>query len=249
LPASSTWRLRYIRPNRSIFYDSGAQPYNNSAARYGAWWVWYGLSPDTAGAWTLEMSVNGQVIVQAPFTVLNAGGVPTNRPPAAVTASFDPPAPSTNDVIFCRLTVPLTVDPDYDLMRFRYQWKLNGQPLRDETNAAFADAVPSGSVTPGALLSCTVTPFDGQAFGPSTAIQVSIGGGVPPRVSLTLIREGPDQISLRWPVSQFNYVLETTTNVFKSWTVFNSTPTNNGSEYVVTTPVPVAPHFFRLRWP
>jgi len=26
-------------------------------------------------------------------------------------------------VVFCRLTVPLLEDPDYDLIRFRFQWR------------------------------------------------------------------------------------------------------------------------------
>src|SRR5207237_7298651 len=209
------------------------------------------FSPDVAGAWTLELSVNDQVMVQAPFTVLNAGGVPTNRPPAGVTARFDPPVPGTNDVVFCRLNVPLLDDPDYDLVRFRYEWKVNGQLLRDVTNAAFSDAIPRGSAPPGAVLSCTATPFDGQAFGPSTTIQVSIPGGVPTPIRLTIYPEGANQVSLHWPTCQFYFVLEKTSNLLSSssWTLVIDTPATNANELVVTRSVTPEPRFFRLRWP
>ena len=92
LPAASTWRVRYIRPNATQFFDSGSQNYQsggNPFYRYASWWVYYNLNPDVAGTWSFELSVNGQVMVQTPFLVLNAGGTPSNRPPASVTASFD----------------------------------------------------------------------------------------------------------------------------------------------------------------
>ena|SRR6266404_3720664 len=65
---------------------------------------------------TNELSINGQAQVRAPFLVVNGGTVPTNHPPNAVTAAFDPAAPGTNDAVFCRLTVPLLEDPDFQLL-------------------------------------------------------------------------------------------------------------------------------------
>src|SRR5262249_9143994 len=151
--------------------------------RYATWWVWYGLALDTKGMWSLELSINGQVQVVAPFLVVDGGTAPTNHAPNGVTAAFDPPSPGTNDVVFCRLTVPLLEDPDYDLMRYRYQWSVDGVPIRDVTSAAHADAVPRGVALPGGVLSCTATPFDGALYGPPVTVQVAIPG---PGVQLSI---------------------------------------------------------------
>lgn len=250
LPASSTWRVRYLRPNATVYFDSGAQNYQsggNPFYRYATWWLYYNPTPDVAGVWTLELSVNGQVQVSARFTVLNIGGVPVNRPPNAITAAFDPPAPTTNDVIFCRLTTPLLADPDYDLMSYRFVWKTNGQNLRSVTNAAFSDAIPR--LPPGIPLTCEVTPFDGQAFGSTVTNNVLIAGG-PPVVLRTFLLAS-NQISIRWPTASVSYTLETTPVLTPPvpWLAVTNPPQALGGENAVNLPLANGQQFFRLRWP
>jgi hypothetical protein len=248
LPASSTWRVRYIRPNATQFYDSGVQGFNNSGYyRYAAWWLWYGLNPDVAGEWSLELSINGQVMVTAPFTVLNAGGTPVNRPPGPVTAALDPSAPTTNDVVFCRLTVPLLEDPDYDLMRFRFTWRTNGQVFRDVTNAAFSDAVPRGFGGPGCFLSCTVTPYDGQAFGPSTVAQAIMPGG--PGIRLAIAGLATNQVVVQWPTSAIPYVLEAAAEPGGNWSSVTNSISIVDGQNTLTSSVPAEARYFRLTWP
>jgi hypothetical protein len=245
-PANSNWRVRYLRPDASLFFDSGLQFYGNPFSRFSFWYFSAFLNPDISGAWTLELSINGQVVVAAPFTVLDVGGVPTNRPPKAVLASFDPPWPGTNDVVFCRLTVPLLEDPDYDLTGFRFQWRTNGVLFRDTTNAACSDAVPATAATAPTLLSCTVTPFDGTAFGPSTVAQTVVG----PQVVIRIASAGPGQVSLHWPTSSVPYVPEWTTNlVAPMWTPLTNYVGQSLGENVTTGIVSGASQFFRLRWP
>jgi hypothetical protein len=193
----------------------------------------------------MELSINGQVMVQAPFTVLNSG-IPTNHPPQSVLASFDPPSPRTNDVVFCRLTVPLLEDPDYDLTRFRFQWRTNGVLVRDTTNAAYSDAVPATTAAAPTLLSCTVTPFDGTAFGPPTIAQTVVG----PPVELEIASAGSNQVSLRWPISGVPYVAEWTTNLSAPvWTLFTNPVDPSSGENVSTGMASGSTQFFRLRWP
>lgn len=252
LPAASTWRVRYLRPNATSFFDSGNQNYqsgSNPFYRYASWWLYYNLNPDVAGTWNFELSVNGQIMVQAPFLVLNAGGVVTNRVPNAVTASFDPTAPTTNDVVFCRLTVPLLADPDYDLMRYRFVWSTNGQIMRAVTNAAFSDAIPRRQLRGGDLLTCVVTPFDGQAFGASVTNHMTISGGLP--AQLTILNLSPNQVSIRWPTSYVNYSLESSTNIAQpsTWIAVTNPVVFVGSEAVVTNTVIGSQKFYRLRWP
>jgi hypothetical protein len=247
LPASSSWRVRYLRPNATLFYDSGSHPFGNPFYRYASWWLYYGLNPDIAGQWSIELSINGQVMVTAPFTVLNAGGTPVNRPPGPVTAVFDPVAPTTNDVVFCRLTVPLLEDPDYDLVRFRFTWRTNGQVFRDVTNAAFSDAAPRGSVGAASLLSCTVTPFDGLAFGTSTIAQAIMPGGS--GIRLSIASPAANKILIQWPTSAIPYVLESAPALASNWSAVTNSVAVVGAQNVVSNNFPAASRYYRLRWP
>jgi hypothetical protein len=249
LPSSSTYRLRYLRPNLTVHFDTTSQALGNpSFYRSSNWWLYWTINPDIAGTWTLEFSLNGQVMVNAPFTVLNAGGVPTNRPPGAVTAAFDPPNPVPTDVVFCRVTAPLTVDPDYDLMSYRFQWRTNGVLIRDVTNAAFSDAIPRNSAGNGDLVTCQVTPYDGKVFGPPVLAQALMPGGAP--LPLKVLSAAGNQVAIRWQTSQLNYVLESATNLTSNaWTTVTGAAVVVGSENVITSTVSGSSRFFRLRWP
>lgn len=243
-PSNSTWRVRYLRPDNSQFFDSGTQPFGNTAPyRYASWWLWYDLALDVSGTWTLELSVNDQVQLLAPFLVIDEGNAPTNHAPKPVTAAFDPPAPGPNDVVFCRLNVPLLEDPDYDLMRYRYQWSVNGSPVRDVTSAAHADAVPHGVAQPGDTLSCTATPFDGALYGPPVTLQVPIPR---PGVQLAIqLLPGP-VVTLSWPASATNYVLQGATTVAgNTWQTLSNTPSLVAGQLQVTNPVSGS-MFYRL---
>jgi hypothetical protein len=144
------------------------------------------------------------------------------------------------------LTVPLLEDPDYDLLGYRFQWRTNGVLFRDTTNAAYSDAVPAIAATAPTLLSCTVTPFDGTGFGPSTVPQAVVG----PAVELEIASAGPNQVSLRWPISGVPFVAEWTTNLFAPmWTPLTNYVDQSSGENMSTGRVSGASQFFRLRWP
>ena len=112
-------------------------------------------------------------------------------------------------------------------------------------------AIPTGIATAGSLLNCTVTPFDGSDFGPPTAIQVTIPGGAPASVMLQITHTPPRQISLRWPVAQYEFHFESTTTpaVSSSWSAAADTRVANGIDTVITRPVGSMPLYFRLSWP
>jgi hypothetical protein len=246
-PANSTFRARYRRPNGTVLQDSGTQPFNNPFYRWGNWWFWYSLDPDIAGTWTLELSINGQVMVNAPFQVLNSGSVPVNRPPNAVTTAFEPLWPTTNDVVFCRVTGPLPADPDFDLVRFRFEWMINGVRVRQVTNAAYSDALQRGLVRPGDVVACRVTPFDGQTFGAASQAQtVTAGGG--PRLAIT--REN-NAVVLSWPTSLVNYAIQSGTNIVSTngWVRSLATPATVGGNHWLTSSISAGPRSFRLIWP
>ena len=243
-PASSTWRARYLRPDNTQLFDSATQSFGNTSAfRYATWYIWYSLLLDTSGTWTLELSIDGQVMLRAPFLVVDAGTAPTNHAPHAVTAAFDPPSPGTNDVVFMRLTVPLLEDPDYDLMRYRYQWSIDGTTIRDVTIAAHSDAIPRVAAS-GSVLSCTATPFDGMAYGPPVTVQTVIGGLGPQLTAQVVVGSN---VVISWPTSAAGYVLQSSSTLSPNdWQVINTSPVVVGGQYQITNSG-LGSRFYRLK--
>ncbi len=162
LPANSTYQFRFLRPDGTLRFDSGVRNFGSGANpfyKWSYWWWNWNVSYDVTGTWKIEVSVNGQVALLAPIEVSN--GIVPNRPPFPVTASFDPAVMYQETVAFCRVPHHVIDDPDYNVVRYRYQWRRNGVLVRDSTNASLADALASGACVGGDALSCTVTPSDG----------------------------------------------------------------------------------------
>lgn len=189
LPASSTWRVRYFRPSGaqaadfSGAFQSGANPFYRWS-----WWWWSWFIPEmttTAGTWTMRLDINGVQAVLAPVEVRPARTPDFNSPPNPATPSFDPPAPTTSNVIFCRVGTSLIHDdPDYDTVRYAYSWTLNGQVLRQVTSAALSDALRRNIADLGGELVCTVTPHDGRVAGAPTSATFLIEPRCPGDVNL-----------------------------------------------------------------
>jgi hypothetical protein len=90
-----------------------------------------------------------------------------NRPPNPLEqVELSPAAPSANEVVFCVVHASLAhEDPDYDLVRYRYRWLIDGRPFRTVTSAALSDAIPRATSLPGQRITCHVTPLDGRLAG------------------------------------------------------------------------------------
>jgi hypothetical protein len=58
----------------------------------------------------------------------------------------------------------LHADPDYDVVSYRYAWRIRGKLVRSLRAGGLQDALPR--VTNGAP-SCSVTPTDGALNGPT----------------------------------------------------------------------------------
>ena len=67
-------------------------------------------------------------------------------------------------------------DPDFDIVSYRYVWRVNGGVVRDVTSAARSDQLAAGLAAPGAHVTCDVTPTDGEADGATTRASVQIPG-------------------------------------------------------------------------
>ncbi|MFZ4765746.1 MAG: peptidoglycan DD-metalloendopeptidase family protein [Roseimicrobium sp.] len=175
-PANSTFRVRFLRPAGTVSFDSGTQGFNGGGApfyRWSWWWWSYNINLNVAGNWTVELSVNGAVAISAPLRVQN--GIVVNQPPYDVTATFDPPAATANDVIMCRVPFHLLDDPDYDVVSYRYEWHRNGNLVRTSTNAALSDALAANTCVNGDTLTCTVTPKDTLNEGSPFTVSLVVG--------------------------------------------------------------------------
>lgn len=174
LPASTTWRVRFKRPNGTIPYDlPGA--FGNPFYRQ-SYWSWsYTVNLDALGPWHLLLDFNGQTYVDAPFDVVSTQAQIVNRPPNPISVAFDPSVASSHDVIFCRVQTSLiTEDPDYDIVQYLYRWTVNGTVVRGVTNAALSDALRAGLAKSGDIVACVVTPSDGVTSGPPSSIAMVI---------------------------------------------------------------------------
>ena len=171
LPAQSTYQFVLTRPDGSTAMNNSAG-FNNTELRKRSWfWFSRKVTLNTTGEWTLVLFVNGENVATAPFSVVTDSIV--NSPPFAVdSVAFDPPAPGPTDVPICRVTPGSLYrrDPDYDLVRYRYRWFLQGALVRDVTSAALSDAIPSGILRAGDQLRCEVTPSDDSLTGPTASV-------------------------------------------------------------------------------
>ena len=176
LPAGSDWRIIVKRPNGTVAEDIGDFPFFNTEIYRYAWFWWVFDIPDMqtiAGDWSVEVRFNGLSMVTLPVTVKAVFDPNFNRPPAAFTASFEPAAPTAEDPITVRMTGPPVLDDlDCDVVRFQYQWKVNGSVVRSAISAGRSDMLPRSIASPGQTISCTVTPSDGKVNGTPVTISV-----------------------------------------------------------------------------
>ncbi len=174
-PAGGTQRIRYFRPNGTTATDF-TSPNLTTEFFVGSANIALFVDLDTTGTWRMLYQVNSQTIVDAPFTVVASPAQIVNRPPNPITLSFDPPAPQPGEVIFCRVNTSLYArDPDYDIMRYRYQWRVNGTLVRDATSASLSDALAKGLAPANASVTCTVTPSDGTTSAAPTVVNTTVG--------------------------------------------------------------------------
>jgi hypothetical protein len=185
LPPHSSWRQEYIQPDGTVVFDSGPVDFEADQTdfyRNSQWWWYTYYIPEMrsiAGTWKIRLWINGTPAIEAPIEVKPEAEPGFNRAPAPIGAAFDPPRPNADDVVFCRVNGPLALDdPDYDLLRFHYVWKVNGVTVRDVVVAGRADALARGTAVPGDVLDCTVTASDGALSG--TPAVVSVGWGLCP---------------------------------------------------------------------
>jgi len=176
LPSDPVLQFSFRRPDGSTARNypwTGTGPIYSHYVMSFAWEV----SLNQTGTWRLLININGQSVIDAPFTVVLSQSEIVNRPPNPISLIFDPSLPSANEVLFCLVDGDLyRGDPDYDLVSYHYVWTENGAVIRDVTTAGMADALQRDFVHAGDTIQCSATPSDGFALGPTATVHVTVGG-------------------------------------------------------------------------
>lgn len=132
-----------------------------------------------SGTWTVTLRVNDHRVVEnVPFTVVDSFAEIVNRAPNTPQVSLEPIALRAGEVAVCRADPGLLADPDTDVVSYRYEWRVNEQLIRDVTTAVRSDALARQFLTPGAVVSCTVTLSDGQASSQPAVTHADVGGAI-----------------------------------------------------------------------
>lgn len=167
LPGGSTFRLRAIHPNGSTVIDVPGSWGNQALERlgWGTFWIQANFTP---GVWHMRVDFNGAKAIDAPFKVVSSASQVVNRRPNPAIVRLLPAVPATGQTMTCQVkTALLFRDPDYDIVRYRYDWTVNGKVVRSVTSAALADILAKGKSKKGDKVTCRVTPSDDRVVGAS----------------------------------------------------------------------------------
>jgi hypothetical protein len=168
VPASSTYRAVVLSPRGKVAAEvEGA--FGNPFLRLALGLFHFDADLDTPGTWRLRLEINGETAVEAPFLVVSTSRQVKNRAPKKVTARLSPKSPVEGQVLTCEIQTSLVFeDPDYDIVSYRYEWKVNGRVVRRVTSAALTDILPAGTAKGKDRVSCKVVPSDGRKNGPAS---------------------------------------------------------------------------------
>ena len=176
LPAQSTWKVRFRRPIGTLLPDGQTQQFNNAFWSWFYWWWSYDVTEmhSTPGKWHVLLSINGNLVIEAPIEVRAQRTSDFNRPPVPVTVRFEPATPIAGEVAKAVIDGPALLDDmEFDVVRYQYVWTIEGEPVRTITTASRSDMLPRNLLQSGQMVSCAVTPSDGELMGePDTVMSV-----------------------------------------------------------------------------
>ncbi|HEX7810242.1 MAG TPA: M23 family metallopeptidase [Thermoanaerobaculia bacterium] len=175
--ASTTYSLSLAQPSGVSATVSNGVLTKYDASLSSAWWG-IDVNLDRTGTWLLRLDVNnGRQIFTMPFTVVANSSEIVNRPPNPVTAAIEPLGLRGGDVPVCRVSNSGLADPDYDVVRYRYEWRADGTVVRDVTTAAQSDALGRQYATAGSTLTCTVTASDAASAATQPVMATAVVNG------------------------------------------------------------------------
>jgi hypothetical protein len=167
LPEGSTYDVRVLNPHNQLDIEISGT-FNNSDLFELAFLTFnLNLNLNAVGNWHYQVAINDNLVVNAPFKVVATSRQVVNRAPNKVTVRLSPPQPVEGQAITCAVQSGLLLrDPDFDIVSYRYEWRVNNRLVRTVTSAALTDLLAAGVAQSKNKVSCRVTPTDGKKAGP-----------------------------------------------------------------------------------
>jgi hypothetical protein len=117
-----------------------------------------------AGEWQIILDVDRKQTFTRTFRVVNSATEFSTRPPNAISAEIaQGGAIRSGSVPVCRVVGLPQADPDFDIVRYHYEWRVNGSLVRSVVSAALSDALSRALIPSASNISCTVTASDSSA--------------------------------------------------------------------------------------
>lgn len=166
LPARSTFFLRVLTPRGKVAFAT-AGSFGNPALDHLALGLFaLRVNFDAVGIWRFQLEIDGALTVDVPFRVVANAKQRKNRPPNRIAVRLAPPNPVAGEVVACEVQTSLiTEDPDFDVVSYQYEWRVDNLVVRSVTSAALSDLLPAGTAEPGDRVRCRVVPADGKSAG------------------------------------------------------------------------------------
>ena len=159
-------RVRIGQPDGTVVLD--VQRAVPTAHGRGHIYLSYRVDLGVTGRWRLRIEAGETVLTDAPLTVVASPSQIRNRRPNPVALQLLPEDPTAEDVLQCQvITSVVTQDPDYDIVRYRYRWTIDGRTVRTVTSAALSDVLRRGLVAGADRVGCSVQVSDGRLSWPS----------------------------------------------------------------------------------
>lgn len=176
LPANSDLQIEFVDPNGSSLGEVSVSFNNDFFVRAGWWWYTFNNPSGILGTWTINFSINDQLMASPQYQRVDSVNPEFNRAPEAIGVSFEPAAPKVEDVVVCRIDTSTVLDDlDFDVVSYEYVWEADDVEVRRIVSAAHSDAIPHHTAATGQRLTCSVTPSDGIEDGPTAQVSVVVG--------------------------------------------------------------------------
>lgn len=173
LPARAPYDLRVLNSKGQVVGEISSV-FPNTYLYHLAYWVFpLRLDLNATGTWRFQMEIDGNLMIDAPFRVVATEKQVTNRAPNRVAARITQPEEGL--LLTCQVQSPLVArDPDFDIVSYRYEWRVNNRVARTVTSAALTDVLAAGLTKPKDKVKCKVVPTDGKRSGPATTAQIVV---------------------------------------------------------------------------
>lgn len=176
VPAGAVYRARLVTPRGEVARELSGGFSNTSVSHLDLLLFQHAIHFDALGAWRYQLEINGGLAIDAPFRVVAKARQIKNRPPNRIRVRLTPARPVEGDPAACEVLTSLVAeDPDYDIVSYRYEWRVNGRPVRSVESAALTDLLPAGVARARDRVRCQVTVSDGLRQAPPARATAIVG--------------------------------------------------------------------------